>query len=71
MSQPTDRQRPERFPMQDGPPIDWQAAEAVYAMYADLYGRSQSLERIAQRGGFGWAEVAIIAKMHRQRRRRP
>lgn len=46
------------MPMQDGPPIDWATAEKVYAAYAMLYGGSQSIERIAERGGFGWSEVA-------------
>lgn len=50
------------FPMQDGPPIPWETATVVYRAYAALYGTSQTLERLADRGGFGWAEVAAIFK---------
>ena len=46
--------------MQDGPPIDWATAEKVHAAYVTLYGPGQSIERIAERGGFTWAEVAGI-----------
>lgn len=49
-----------RFPMQDGPDIDWITAEKIYAVYSGLYGTDQSLERIAERGGFGWKEVALM-----------
>jgi len=46
------------FPMQDGPPIPWFIAEAIYT---HLYrSTGQTLERLAQRGGFGWAEVAYM-----------
>lgn len=46
------------FPMQDGPPIPWGVAQAIYD---HLYRYSgQSLERLAERGGFGWAEVAYM-----------
>ena len=48
------------MPMQDGPPIDWATAEKVYEAYVALYGNGQSIDRIADRGGFGWAEVAAI-----------
>jgi hypothetical protein len=33
--------------------IPWSAAEIAYAEYALRYGRQQSLERLAERGGFG------------------
>ena len=47
------------FPMLDGPPIPWATAETIYAAYSVLHG-SQSLECIAERGGFGWSEVPIF-----------
>lgn len=54
---------PRMFPMQNPPiPIPWSAAEAIYAGYAAMYGRQQSIDRMAERGGFGWGEVAIIYK---------
>ena len=46
------------FPMQDGPDITWATARKVYELYSELYGNGQSLERIAERCGFGWKEVA-------------
>jgi len=50
--------RDKRFPMQDGPSIDWQAADEIYEMYSELYGKSQSIERLAERGGFTWNEIS-------------
>ena len=49
--------------MQGGPAIPWDIAEIIYARYAELFpasARSQSLERIHERGGFGWAEVELM-----------
>ncbi|KKL16599.1 hypothetical protein LCGC14_2493940 [marine sediment metagenome] len=38
--------------------IPWKLAEVVYAGYSQRYGTDQSLERIAERGGFGILEIA-------------
>lgn len=55
-----------RFPIQtssrySGPPhptsIPWHVADLAYSVYARRYGRSQSLERLAERGGFGPCEM--------------
>lgn len=52
------------FPMQDGPPIPWFVAQAIYDnLYR--YG-GQTLERVAERGGFGWDEVSAMSKDHRR-----
>jgi hypothetical protein len=48
----------EPFPMQDGPPIPWFLAEAIYK-HLYRYG-GQSLETLGKRGGFGWAEVKAM-----------
>jgi hypothetical protein len=49
------------FPMGKGPQIPWFLAEAIYEeIYAAQNGREQSLETIAKRGGFSWAEVAFM-----------
>lgn len=48
------------FPMQRGPAIPWSMAETIYAAYSALYGTTQSLERLSQRGGFSWREVEVI-----------
>lgn len=37
--------------------IPWWLAAEAYEHYAALYGRTQSLERIAERGGFGRKEL--------------
>jgi len=56
------KERFPRFPMQDGPDVDWTTAEEIYEIYSELYGTNQSLSRLAERGGFGWGEVAILVK---------
>lgn len=48
------------FPMQRGPAIPWSTAEVVYEAYSALYGTTQSLEKLAARGGFSWREVDVI-----------
>jgi hypothetical protein len=37
--------------------IPWSVAEKAYGAYAREYGKGQSLERLAERGGFGWCEM--------------
>ena len=50
------------FPMQGGPAIPWLIAKAIYdTLYAPRYGTTQSLDRLAERGGFGWDEVKLFA----------
>jgi hypothetical protein len=57
------------FPMQHPKlPIPWRLAEVIYAGYSAEYGTRQSLERLAERGGFGWAEVGVIYKEPRARK---
>lgn len=55
--------RPDRFPMLDGPSIDWTAAEEAHADHRHLYGCRDSLEAIAAKGGFTWAGVARMRAM--------
>ncbi len=55
-----------RFPMLDGPDIDWVTAEKIYVLYSALHTNSQTLEYIAERGGFGWGEVSILAARYRK-----
>lgn len=40
--------------------IAWWEHEQVWAAYAGKYGSSQSAERIAERGGFGWGECVTF-----------
>jgi hypothetical protein len=44
------------FPIQRGGKVDWTAAEQAYRDYSKRYGTDQSLERLAERGGFGIVE---------------
>jgi len=44
-------------PVQGHAPIPWSVHEAAWQGYASLYGKRQSAERIAERGGFGVEEM--------------
>jgi hypothetical protein len=37
--------------------VPWAVAEKAWAAYAQQYGTWQSVERLAERGGFGWCEM--------------
>lgn len=58
------RARFPEFPLQtnrQGQPgpvsVPWVVAERAWARYSQLYGRDQSVEHLAQRGGFSWGEM--------------
>lgn len=51
---------PRRFPIQTGLSVSWAAAERAYATYAAMFGRQQTLERLAERGGFGLREYCWL-----------
>ena len=40
--------------------IPYPIAEEAYKEYAAQYGTQQSLERLCERGGFGWEELATL-----------
>jgi hypothetical protein len=42
--------------------IPWWLAEIAYEHYAKLFGTSQSLKRLAERGGFGRDELLILLR---------
>jgi len=42
--------------------IPWWLAEEAYRHYAKLFGNSQSLERLAERGGFGREELLLLLR---------
>lgn len=49
------------FPIQDGHPgVPWSAAEVAYKSYSRQFGTTQSLERLAKRGGFGLHEFSCL-----------
>ena len=48
----------DRMARPTGNKIPWRLAEIVYEGYSRRYGTDQSLERIAERGGFGILEIA-------------
>lgn len=58
------RMRSKPFPIQQGFPIPWELAERAYLYYAERFGSDQSLERLAQRGGFGMQEFACLLARH-------
>jgi hypothetical protein len=47
--------------------IPWSIAELAYSVYSHRYGRDQSLERLAQRGGFGAGEMDMFLPDWRER----
>jgi len=49
-----------RFPIQNDGTVPWSEAEKAYETYARFFGTDQSLERLAQRGGFGIAEFCWL-----------
>lgn len=53
-----------KFPIQRGTPVPWPEAEKAYRTYARLYGGRQTLERLAERGGFGVQEFACLWNGH-------
>lgn len=49
-----------RFPIQRGGTVDWAAAEQAYAVYVRHFGPRQSLDRLAERWGFGVLEFCML-----------
>lgn len=49
-----------RFPIQSGLSVTVPAAQRAYQTYVRFYGNGQSLERMAQRGGFGVMEFVML-----------
>ena len=59
-----------RFPIQGERTVDgrrlpetnvsWELGEIAYEAYAARHGRRQSMERMAERGGFGITEFALL-----------
>lgn len=47
--------------------IPWDLAELAYSVYSAQYGRGQSLERLAERGGFGPGEMDEFVPDWRER----
>lgn len=58
---PTDAVAERKFPLLNGAgTIPWSIAERAYRVYANQYGDSQSLERLAERGGFDVTEMDAL-----------
>ena len=61
------------FPIQGGLPstgikpstIPWWLAKIAHENYLKMYGGGQSLERMAERGGFGRTELVQLLRMER------
>lgn len=50
------------FPIQGGGAIPWWLAEVAYEYYHDFYAGGQSLERMAERGGFSVTELVCFIR---------
>ena len=42
--------------------IPWWLAEEAYKYYSERFGKDQSLERLAERGGFGRKELLMLLR---------
>jgi hypothetical protein len=49
-----------RFPIQGFGTVRWEDAEEAYQTYKAVYSGDQSLERLAQRGGFDLTEFCLL-----------
>lgn len=55
-------------PGKSSPPIPWSLAEEIYKVYQRVNNNDQTLERIAERGGFSYGEIrALMEKYERGR----
>ncbi len=52
------------FPIQNADNIPWKHAEVAYKTYSSLFGNGQTLERLAERGGFGIDEFSCLYLGH-------
>lgn len=55
------------FPIQRVGRIPYSIAERAYQRYVQLYGSKQSLERLAERGGFGLVELGVLLRGYERR----
>lgn len=46
--------------------IPWWLARVAYKEYSDRFGTDQSLERLAERGGFGRGELLMLLRRERR-----
>lgn len=53
---------------QAGDPVSvpWSLAEQAYEVYSHCYGTEQSLERLAERGGFGVIEIRVFLRVRKE-----
>jgi hypothetical protein len=50
------------LPRLPGGQVPWCVAERAYEVYAAKYGTHQTLEHLAERGGFGWNELVWLLR---------
>lgn len=58
----------ELFPLLGGGTIPWAVAEIAYREYVERFGSSQTLERLAERGGFSEGEMDMLYPDWREKR---
>lgn len=56
-----------KFPIGNYGTIPWDVAQRAYEVYAKKYGTRQTLQRIAERGGFGVDEMDMFLPDWRER----
>lgn len=49
-----------KYPTKESGTIAWSEHLEVYEVYAKKYGKDQSAERLAERGGFGFFEAEML-----------
>lgn len=56
-----------RFPvLGTGRTISWKTAQRAYSVYSNLYSNGQTLERLAERGGFAESELDDLYQKWRE-----
>ncbi len=55
-----ERERAKGQPGREAGTISWAEHAECFEAYAKRYGREQSCERTAQRGGFSWGEFVLF-----------
>lgn len=46
--------------------VPWSVAEQAYEVYSHCYGTDQSLERLAERSGFGVKEIEVFLRIRKE-----
>ena len=53
------------FPIQDGDDVAWEQGEKAHDVYNKIHYNGQTVQRIAERGGFSWAEYQTLLALRK------